>query len=107
MVSSCQCSKGAVVRGIHIRRIRQDQSLRIQDSAIAASLYVNAAPGHEPPLKSFYGIIQEIISVKVPLSDPQFFLKVKWWVGKEVTLSLMLAAHLLDDEGKLIARDEG
>ncbi|DBA88541.1 TPA: hypothetical protein ACH3X2_005012 [Trebouxia sp. C0005] len=168
MVSSCQCYKGAVVRGIHIRRIREYQSLRTQDSAIAASFYVDAAPGHEPPLKSFYGIIQEIISVKVPLSDPQFFLKVKWyiesimadtpavenvplvkgtgsssdfeavnvdasketvliraeridqqvffvdcpawsttpanqpwrWVGKEVTSSLVLAAHLLDDEGQ-------
>lgn len=178
----CQCHKGAVVRGMHLRREKENRRLQTQDSAIAASFYgdeVQLAVDNElvtfpAALKASYGIVQEIISVPVAFSLPQVFLNIKWykqslvaedsrirgvplikcsgtaadfeeqdvdvsketllmraeridqqiffvdcpgwsttpanqpwrWVCREVTSSLALAEHQLDDEGRIIPRDE-
>ena len=77
--SQCICDTGAVVRGIHIRRIKEDLRLQTQGSAIAGSFYQDPLPNQEPTLKTSFGIIQEIISIDMVHSEPQVFLKVKWY----------------------------
>lgn len=75
----CQCYTGAMVRGMHLRREKEDLRLKTMDSAIAASFY-STAEGQGAALKTSFGIIQEIISIPVKFcSSPQFFLKVRWY----------------------------
>ena len=75
----CQCYKGAVIRGMHFRREKEDRSLKTQDSAVAASFYTDVVPGEEPALRSSYGIIEEVVSIAVAFDPAQIFLKIKWY----------------------------
>ena len=75
----CQCHTGSVFRDMHLRTEKEDLRLQTMDAAIAASFYARPVPGQKPPLKTSFGIMQEIVSVRIAYSaTPQFFLKIKW-----------------------------
>lgn len=74
--SRCNYHKGATLRGMHLRREKEDKKLKSQDSDIAASFYGLNIEGQEA-LETSYGIIQKIIGVDIPdsLADKQCFLE--------------------------------
>lgn len=95
--SRCQCNRGAVARGVHFIREKEDRSLKPKDSAVVVSCHNDDVQGEQLALRTSYGIIQDTISTPVsvltiswmiPFFSPHLFLIIQQYKQSIVAADL-------------------
>ena len=67
------------VRGIQLRTQAADSKLITQDCGIAASFFEPDDSEFGPVMRTWFGVVQEILQIPIADAPPQVFLKVRWY----------------------------